>query len=288
MAITLETATPGSLDEVVEAVALWQHDGGGVQVHPGDLGWNWSFGADRLAQDVRFWRRDGEIVAAGMVDDESRLIRMSLSEAVGEDEEFAQRLHDDLVADAGVLPGGVSSVEARYGPAFRDLLRRTGWTDDEPWAPLVLDLGEPVPEHGLRIEIAGPDDVEERAAVQRAAFPTSTFSPERWHAMAAAAPYRRARCLLGYDERGNAVATTTVWSAGPGRPGLIEPLGVHHEHRGHGHGVSITRAAAVALRELGSSMATVCTPAANTGGVAAYAAAGFERLPDATDFRRPD
>ncbi|MFL6106159.1 MAG: GNAT family N-acetyltransferase [Marmoricola sp.] len=285
MAITLESATPSSLVEVVEAVAGWQHDGGGVQVHPGDFGWNWSFGAERLAKDVRFWRRDHAIVAAGMVDDDAGLIRMSIASVVDQDEEFAQRLLADLVG-GGVMPGGVRNVEARFGAAFRELLRRSGWADDEAWAPLVLDLAGPVT-HGLRIEVVGPANVEERVAVQRAAFPTSTFSLERWQAMAAAPPYRQARCLLGYDEQGNAVAATTVWSAGPGRPGLIEPLGVHADYRGRGHGVSITRAAAAALREMGSSCATVCTPAANVGGVAAYIAAGFERLPDACDFRRP-
>jgi hypothetical protein len=42
MAITLEPATPASLDEIAEAVAVWQQDGGSVQLHPGDLSWNWS------------------------------------------------------------------------------------------------------------------------------------------------------------------------------------------------------------------------------------------------------
>ncbi len=105
--------------------------------------------------------------------------------------------------------------------------------------------------------------------------------------MAAASPYRQARCLVAVDERGDAVAGVTVWSAGSGRPGLLEPMGVHRDHRGHGYGTAITVAAAAALRELGSSSATVCTRSANVGGVATYAAAGFQRLPDATDFRRP-
>ena len=52
MSITLETATVGSLDEVAEAVASWQQEGGSVQLHPGDLGWNWSFGAEHLAAAV--------------------------------------------------------------------------------------------------------------------------------------------------------------------------------------------------------------------------------------------
>jgi ribosomal protein S18 acetylase RimI-like enzyme len=100
-------------------------------------------------------------------------------------------------------------------------------------------------------------------------------------------PFRRPRCLVGYDDDGNAVAASTVWSAGRGRPGLIERLGVHRDHRGRGHGRAIAMAAAAALQQLGSSSATVCTPSSNVGGVAAYVSAGFEKLPEVTDFRRP-
>ncbi|MBB3098406.1 ribosomal protein S18 acetylase RimI-like enzyme [Actinoplanes campanulatus] len=64
-------------------------------------------------------------------------------------------------------------------------------------------------------------------------------------------------------------------------------MGVHHDHRGHGYGRAITVAAAAALRQMGSSTATVCTPSSNTGAVATYVSAGFDRLLDVADFRRP-
>ena len=145
---------------------------------------------------------------------------------------------------------------------------------------------------GLRVEMLDADHVEDRVvqdrvAAHRASWPNSRFTEEQWRAMAASSAYRRARCLVAYDSDGNAVATTTVWSAGQGRPGLIEPLGVHQDHRGHGHGRAITVAAAAALQQMGSSTATVCTPSSNVGAVAAYVSAGFTKLPDVTDFRRP-
>lgn len=68
---------------------------------------------------------------------------------------------------------------------------------------------------------------------------------------------------------------------------MIEPLGAHRDHRGHGHGRAITVAAAATLQEMGASSVTVCTPSSNVGGVAAYVSAGFEKLPDVTDFCRP-
>jgi len=235
MSITLRTATVASLDEVAEAVGSWQQDGGPVQLHPGDLGWNWSFGATHLAEAVRIWR-DGQILAVGLVD-EAGLIRMGIAPSVDRDTAFATRLLADLSEPArGVLPEGGACVEARSGTAFRELLSDSGWLADEPWTPLCRDLTDAVEDCGLRVEVVDEHNVADRVAVQRAAFANSTFTLERWHAMSAASPYRRARCLVGYDAYDAAVAVATVWSAGQGRPGLLEPMGVHQDHRGHGHG----------------------------------------------------
>jgi GNAT superfamily N-acetyltransferase len=286
MSITLQVATPHSLDEIAEAVAVWQQDGGPVQLHPGDLGWNWSLGAAELAAALRVWRRDGEILAVGMVDNDG-LIRMAIAPSVDEDDAFAVRLLSDLSdPERGVLPAGAGAVEARFGVAFRDLLRRSGWVADEAWTPLCRDLSAPVEDCGIRVEVVDAHNAQQRVQVHRASFPNSTFTLERWLTMAATSPYRRARCLVGYDRDGDAVAAVTVWSAGEGRPGLLEPLGVHRDHRGHGYGTAITMAAAAALKEMGSSSATVCTPSRNVGGLATYVSAGFQRLPDVTDFRR--
>jgi len=285
MTATLGTATAASLDEVVEAVASWQQDGAPVQLHPGDLGWNWSFGATHLAESVRVWR-DEQILAVGLVDDVG-LIRMGVAPSVDRDASFAARLLADLSdPDRGVLPERDARVEARAGTAFRGLLAESGWVADESWTPLRRDLADEVEDCGLRIEVVDEHNVAQRVAVQRAAFASSTFSLERWHAMAASSPYRQARCLLGYDANDAAVAVATVWSAGQGRPGLLEPMGVHRDHRGRGHGTAISLAAAAALRELGASSATVCTPSDNVGGVATYAAAGYTSLGDVSDFRR--
>ena len=67
---------------------------------------------------------------------------------------------------------------------------------------------------------------------------------------------------------------------------MLEPMGVHRDHRGHGYGTAITVAAAATLRELGSSSAIVCTASSNVGAVATYGSAGFRQLPDVKDLRR--
>jgi GNAT superfamily N-acetyltransferase len=280
----------GELPEVVDALRAWQYDGAPVQLHPGDLGWYQRFGAQAAAAAVRTWRRDGRILAVGLLDGPG-LVRLGIAPDAVDDEELAGELVADLADPSrGVLPAGRRAVEVRAGDRLRQAHAAAGWADDEPWAPLCRSLTEPVEDSGLRIEMIGagpaPAQVRTRVDVHRAAFERSMFSVEHWQAMAAGAAYADARCLVGYDRDGAAVAAATVWSAGPGRPGLLEPVGVHHDHRGHGYGTAITLAAAAMLRRLGSSSATVSTPSANVPAIAAYESAGFRRLPDVRDLGR--
>jgi ribosomal protein S18 acetylase RimI-like enzyme len=286
MAITLGTPAVDELGSAVGALREWQYDGAPWQLHPGDLGWFWRFGAEATAAAVRTWSRDGQILAVGLLDG-ADLLRVTMAPAARRDEELAAQLVADVTdPERGVLPHGKVHVEAPWDALVQDLLSEGGWDTDEPWAPLRRDLTEPVEAPGVRVEVIGPERAHVRAAVQRAAFDRSTFTDERWHAMAGGVPYGDARCLIGYDDHGQAVAAVTVWSAGPGRPGLLEPMGVHRNHRGQGYGKVITVAAAAALQELGSSSAVVYTPSSNVGAVATYRSAGFEPLPEVHDRRR--
>jgi GNAT superfamily N-acetyltransferase len=286
--VPIVLSTPGvdGLGEAVRVLREWQCDRAPVQLHPGDLGWHWRFGAEATAAAVRTWSRDGQFLAVGLLDGPG-LVRLAIAPEAQHDEELAAQMVADVSQpDRGVLPGGSVSVEARSGGLFGRLLLDDGWDPGEPWTPLCRDLGERVEDCGVQVEVIGPERAQVRVAVQRAAFTGSTFTEERWHAMAAGGPYEDARCLVGYDDRGAAVAAATVWSAGSGRPGLLEPMGVHRDYRGHGYGTAITVAAAAALREMGSSSALVCTDSSNAGAVATYRSAGFQQLPDVPDLRR--
>jgi GNAT superfamily N-acetyltransferase len=274
------------LDEAVRALGAWQHDGAPMQLHPGDLGWYRRFGAGKAAEAVRIWRRDGRILAVGLLDG-PELLRLTTAPDARRDEALARQLAEDIVEPSrGVLPAGRVNVEAPRDALLQDLLAEAGWDVDEPWTPLRHDLAEPVPDPGVRVEVAGPEQADLRAGVHRASFGRSTFTAESWHTMAAGPAYADARCLIAYDGQGAAVAAVTVWSAGAGRPGLLEPMGVHQDHRGHGYGRAISVAAAAALRALGSSSAIVCTPSSNVGAVATYASAGFRPLPEVRDRYR--
>ncbi len=286
MAIVLGKPGVDGLSKAVGALREWQHDGAQMQLHPGDLGWFWRFGAEATAAAVRTWSRDGRVLAVGLLD-EPELLRVTMAPDAQRDEELARQLVDDVVKpERGVLPKGKVAVETPDGALVRDLLSENGWNADEPWTPLRRDLAEPVKAPGMRIEVIGPEQAHVQTGIVRASFDKSTFTDERWHAMATGLPYADARCLVAYDDQNNAVAAVTVWSAGPGRPGLLEPMGVHRDHRGHGYGKAITVAAAAALQELGSSSAIVCTPSRNVGAVATYKSAGFQPLPERRDRYR--
>ncbi|TDV44279.1 GNAT family N-acetyltransferase [Actinophytocola oryzae] len=283
MAIVLHTPEVDGLGAAVKALREWQSDDAPTQLHPGDVGWFWRFGAAATAAALRTWSRDGRVLAVGLLDGPA-LLRLTVAPDARLDEELAWRLVQDL--KGGVLPAGKVFVEVPPGVLVRELLFQDGWHDDEPWTPLRLDLATPVRDPGVRIEVVGPGQAHLWSLVLRASFDRSTFTDERWQAMATGSPFADARCLVAFDEQGDAVAVATVWSAGTGKPGVLEPVGVHRDQRGRGYGRGITLAAAAALRDLGSSSAVVCTPSANVGAVATYASAGFERLPERLDLSR--
>lgn len=289
MTITVNTPEADELGEAVAALRGWQHADAPLQLHPGDLGWFWRSGAEATAA-VRTWSRDGQILAVGLLDG-ADLLRLTVAPDLHRNEELTQRLVADIGdPELGVLGPGRVAVETPTGTLVHDLLGEIGWKIDEPWTPLRRDLTAPVPDPGLRIEVVGPEQAAVWTAVLRAAFGGVPLTPQtadrRWRAMTDGDPYADARSLVGYDDQDNAVAAVTVWSAGPGLPGLLEPMGAHPEHRGHGHGTAITLAAAAALKDMGSCSADVCTPSANVGGVATYRAAGFQVLPERRDRYR--
>ncbi|MFK5583138.1 hypothetical protein [Serinicoccus sp. LYQ131] len=156
----------------------------------------------------------------------------------------------------------VAAVGLLDGPDLLRLALAPHAQGDEALAHRVVgDLGDQTDEAVLRVEEVGPGQARAWCRVHRAAFGATGVSEDdllqRWHRTTAGMPFAQARCLLGRDGRGDPVAGVIVWSAGPGRYGVLEPMGVHPEHRGRGHGV-----------------------------VATYTAAGFRRLPDRRDRRR--
>ncbi len=299
--VSIAMSTPGvqDLEQVANVLSGWQEDNGPLHLHPGDLGWHSLRGAATTARSLRVWSCEGNVVAIGLLDGPDGLLRMAVDPALREDEELSRQLCADVQnTQRGVFDAGSAIVEARGARRFTELLAQAGWRTDEPWTPLHRDLSravdqDPIERAGVRIETIGPDRVDSWVAVHWSAFKGTPFTEQDrrdfrdwWLAMANGPFYHRARSLAAFDDQDNAVAVTAVWSAGPGRPGLIEPMGVHWDHRGRGYGVAITVAAAAALRQMGSSSAIVCAESSNTAAVATYLAAEFIAHPQVADLQR--
>jgi ribosomal protein S18 acetylase RimI-like enzyme len=289
--MTMLKPTTTDLPGIIDTVGSWQREGLPLQVHPGDLGWYQRFGAEALASALRVWTVGDDPAAVGFLD-ESELIRMAISPDHSDDQALAEAILADFTGDlTELLPAGKGIVEARFGSALQHTLTEAGWGSDEAWTTLHRDLSEPIPSVTQRIETVDPDRADnriaDRIAVESSAFPGSSLTADRWRSMADGHAYKQAKCLVGFTADGAPAGATTVWSAGPRRPGVIEPLGVHGDHRGHGFGVEMTLAAAAALREMGASSVTVATPTSNTVAVATYRAAGMSILGEVRDFCRP-
>lgn len=279
MTTVLGTPTVDRLPEVDAALRAWQLPGAPLQLHPGDLGWFQRFGSRATAAAVRTWRRDDRLAAVGLLDG-STLLRVALAPDLLEDVAFARVVADDASRpERGVLPAGEAAVEAPPGSALHDVLGERGWALDEPWTLLRRDLTEPVEEPAGRVEVVAPEDGAVWTGVNRSAFggtaPTGDEAGQRWRAMLEGSAAAHACFLVLRDEDAVAVAAAGAWSAGPGRDGVLEPVGTHRDHRGRGHGRAVALAAAATLRELGCAGAVVATESANEAAVATYVSAGF-------------
>ncbi len=300
MDLDLTVPGPGDLARLGEALATWQRDGAGLQLHPGDLGWHSTHGAQATASALRVWSTDGRPVALGLLD-ASQLLRVAVDPRLAGDHALAEGMAADLADPTrGVLDAGEAVVEARAAGRLSEVLAGAGWVPDETWTPLRRDLDGAQEDagargaDGLRVEEVDASTAPEWAQVHWSAFRGGRLPDDqreryvrRWLTMSSGPFGDRARTLLGRDEAGTAVAVVTVWSAGPGRPGLLEPMGVHDGHRGRGFGTAVVRAAAEALRELGASSALVCTPSGRVGAVRTYVAGGFTAETPVPDLRRP-
>ncbi|KAJ6789638.1 hypothetical protein PWT90_08270 [Aphanocladium album] len=292
MEIILETPSPSFLGHITATLASWQSDIVANHIHPGDLGWFERFGTGKAAASVRIWSSaaDKTILAIGLLDG-ADLLRATVAPSARRNKALARAMAADITdPERGVLPRGSVSVDISADALVREhVAAADGWAEGEQWTWLRADLGgaeaPPPPSSSsavgtanlLRAETAQTaEQIRQRVDVLVKAFEGSTFTVDKWHAMAASPAYKEtgAKCLVLY-EGDEAVGAATVWSAGPGRPGMLEPVGVSAKHHGRGLGTALCRAAVEELRRMGASSAVVGTPSSNVSAVAAYKKAGF-------------
>jgi hypothetical protein len=282
--ITLERGGRSLAATAIEALAEWAPRHGPVtSLHAGDVGWQLRLDDADLEGTIVVARDGSEVVAAAEADSEG--LRPTIR---------PDRADDRAVAEAlGALALSLAKdgffCDTAPHTALRAFLVDRGWELEDPWAllhrPLSTDdadLGA-----GLASPVETDDDVRGRVDVQSHAFASSTFTVARWHQMAAGPGYRRDLDLLRRNDDGVPVAGATAWTAGRGRVGILEPVGAHRDHVGHGHGPAVTLAAIGALARAGASGVTVQTPLSNASAVRAYQRCGLRLINKFQGVRHP-
>ena len=255
---------PSDAGPALHALTAWtpaRAPGGGV--HPGDLGWHL-----RLpGADVLLWTAGDEPMAAGFLDGDV----LRVTTAPGAD-----------------LPGLAADATGLAASAV-DGLPIPGWQPRHDEPRLVLSRApQPVPAAAGRARPVTGADVPDRVLVQRTAFTGSTFTVDRWHTMRQSPAGHLAVDVLVRTPAGEPAAAATGWFAGPGRCGLLEPVGTHPGHRGHGYGRDAVLGACGALTARGASAVAVVTPASNEAAVALYRSAGFTVVGENHVLVRPE
>ena len=131
------------------------------------------------------------------------LLRLAIAPELARDEELARRLLADLTEPGPACSRrGRRASRCRRVPSSTTCSATSAGTSTSPGRRCAATLRRRCEEPGVRIEVVRPERAQVRAAVHRASFEGSTFTDERWHAMAGGLPYADARCLVAYDDRG--------------------------------------------------------------------------------------
>jgi GNAT superfamily N-acetyltransferase len=256
--------TPAETGPTLRALCGWMPvDAPSGGVHPGDVGWYLRFDD----ATVLLWTDDAAPVAAGFLD--GPVLRVTAAPG----------------ADLGALAADAEEL-LEPGNDRCDGLPVRGWELDQEECWLVLSwTPQPV---SSRAEPVGDAGAADRVLVQRSAFAKSTFTVERWRTMKRSPARGLAVETLVRTPAGEPAAAATGWFAGAGRCGLLEPVGTHPDHRGHGYGRDAVLGACAALARLGASAVAVATPSTNDAAVALYRSAGFTVVRENRDWvRRP-
>ena len=287
MAIAVERGGRSLAATAIAGLAEWAPRHGPVTgLHAGDIGWHLRLDDADLDGTIVVARDGPELVAAAVVESEG--LRPTLRPDRKDDEELAAALG----ALAQSLTGAGIEVFCDAAPdsALRAWLIAREWSlDPDPWALFYrpLSAADAALGEGLAHPVETDDDVRDRVNVQFNAFQRSTFSVDRWHQMAAGPGYRRELDLLRRDDDGMPVSGATAWMAGPGRVGILEPVGTHRDHVARGHGQAVTLAAVGAVARAGASGVTVQTPLSNGSAVGAYQRCGLHLIDHLHAVRYP-
>ena len=268
----------------------WALDGPKVERHVGDLAWSTFQHVGREPEwERQLWEEDGELVAYGWLFRPETL-----------DYQLDPRrpeLLDDVLTwfeqRAERRPLKTSALAEDL--TARETLRRRGYVEveDEPWFAYMLrdleDVAEQAVPEGYSLRtVRGPDDVERRVEVHRAAFHPSRVTAESYRNVMAAWPYRAELDCVAEAPDASFAAYALAWYDDRNRVGELEPVGTHPEHRRLGLARAVNLFALRRLRETGAESAIVLCrgDSAYPGPKLFYESVGFRQHSRGILYRR--
>ena len=263
-----------------------------VASHPGDLEWWYASVTPRaLDEHLRLWStRDGvrawSWVHGHLVHWEIRptdpttdgqvldaILRAAIAEIPGRVEVWAPE--DDAATLATLDRLGFRARTLRLSQFQRRV------DDGAPIADAVLPAG-----YRLR-HLEGPDEIPVRAAIHRAAFPSSTVTAEQYARLTTLPTYRFEDDLVVEAPDRSLAAFAMAWWDPVARVGEFEPVGTHPDHQRLGLARTLLGHGLRRYRERGARLVQVYALSDNSPAEALYPAAGFVRRRHRLHFERP-
>jgi ribosomal protein S18 acetylase RimI-like enzyme len=270
-----------------------------LRIHPGDLDW-WVVGAYGLStpleERVRLWfdkdaaaedlpgalRAFAWLNHSGQVDlelasDEPAEVDALVLEIVA----WAEQSRPTKVWASPAEPAAASLAALGFQRASdAAFVYLTGdMSIADRWQPAALPAG-------LRFAAMTGDLVEARVICSRAAFPTSTMTPERYRQTFKANLYRGELDLLIVDAEGRVVAFALGWLDPASGVVELEPVGVDPEFHRQGLGREICRSTLRRAREIGATRAVIGAESDNPASVALYQSLGLTISIEIVGFAR--
>jgi ribosomal protein S18 acetylase RimI-like enzyme len=231
----------------------WRRLGPYAPVHVGDVAWWMYQRPNRLAEAlVQLWLEDGACVAFAW----NWLSKGDLDCVVHPDR---LELLDEVLAWADAR--NVFTQESDAPKIER--LEAHGYqrVDGDVSNHMVLPLddlpAEPRLPDGYRLRTVGPEDLERRVDVHRAAFAPSRVGPQSYARLQQEWPYRADLDHVIEAPDGTFAAFCLAWLDDDNHAGLLEPVGTHPDHRRRGLATAVCVGALRALRAEGATVAVI-------------------------------
>ncbi len=141
---------------------------------------------------------------------------------------------------------------------------------------------------GYRVRpVAGPDEIEARVEVHRAAFAPSRMNVGKYDRLVGLPNYRYEDDLVVEAPDGSLAAFALAWWDPVAKVGELEPVGTHPDHQRRGLAAALLDHALRRYAALGARLVQVYSDSANVASEALYQSVGFRRRAFDRRYRRP-